>query len=253
MENDQKCLHEDSELLQDAEEQLLDIFRVRLRFQWRGMSFEQLEDFREKVVVPLENSYYNPGTPAVRRLAIIRRLRAWLADGEVAEKSVPCVRGLLRRVQNAHDALCRELKDFDHMYQLEKAKRESYAKGEAEGRAKGEKDGRDNAADAYEALLERREEKFQKEKEKIERKIERLKTKLAKLHLKHDRESFRKEVFKFVKDNIQACGRNGAIRLALKEDWIVEGAKHFNVFGANKEKDPNFGALESRYDYWNPS
>ena len=253
MENDQKWLHEDSELLQDAEEQLLDIFRVRLRFQWRGMSFEQLEDFREKVVVPLENSYYNPGTPAVRRLAIIRRLRAWLADGEVAEKSVPCVRGLLRRVQNAHDALCRELKDFDHMYQLEKAKRESYAKGEAEGRAKGEKDGRGNAADAYEALLERREKKFEMEKEEIERKIERLKKKLAKLHLKHDYERFRKEVFKFVKDNIQACGRNGAIRLALKEDWIVEGAKHFNMFGANKEKDPNFGALESRYDYWNPS
>ena len=249
MENDLKWLDDDYELLQDAKEQRLDIFRVRLRFQWRGMSFEQLEDFREKVVAPLNISFFHSGTPAVRRLAIIRRLRAWLTDGEVAEKSVPCVRGLLRRVQNAHDALCRELKDFDHMYQLEKAKRESYAKGEAEGRAKGEKDGRDNAADAYEALLERREEKFEKEKEEIERKIERLKKKLAKLHLKHDCERFKKEVFKFVKDNIQAWGRNDAIRLALKKDWIVEGARHFNVFGANKEKDPTFAALKAAIKY----
>ena len=92
-------------------------------------------------------------------------------------------------------------------------------------------------------------EKSRNEKRKVEAELKKARAELEKPHIKYDDDGFREKVFEFIRGKIQDCGQTAAIRLALREDWVVEGAKDRKMFGANREKDPTFGGLEAQYDY----
>ncbi len=236
--------------LEDVDGLESEILGARLRSMKRGkgMSFEQFDAFMKKASMDVANSQFGLRD-------VIWRMRDLLECGNLSEEERRRVMDCRDRAKSALHSLGSMYKDAERVWLPERERREGYKEGKTkgmnEGRAQGFNEGKtkgmnEGRAQGFnEGLNKGVNVKVDKLVEEHEAR-EKAEAELKKPHHMMGRADWEREVIDWVRNKAKEHGMKPAVRLALEEEWVIEGAKHFKAFGSDGENGPTFGGLESR-------